>query len=121
MANSGVLLVLDNLETLLTPDGTWRDPRWEPLIAALTGHDGESRVIMTSRIAPAGLRRGDAAGAAGACAVAGGGGRAGPGAAEPARPAARDAGPVRPPADAGVAATGTGCAGCCGWCRGTRS
>ena len=54
MADSGVLLVLDNLETLLTPDGGWRDPRWEQLIAALTSHDGESRVILTSRIAPPG-------------------------------------------------------------------
>jgi hypothetical protein len=50
----GVLLVLDNLEPLLTPEGTWRDPRWDPLIAALAGHDGESRLIMTSRIVPAG-------------------------------------------------------------------
>jgi hypothetical protein len=45
----------DNLEPLLTAEGTWRDPRWDPLIAALAGHDGESRLIMTSRIAPAGL------------------------------------------------------------------
>jgi len=52
MEERGVLLVLDNLETLLTPDGGWRDPRWELLITALTSHDGESRVIMTSRIAP---------------------------------------------------------------------
>jgi tetratricopeptide (TPR) repeat protein len=51
----GILLVLDNLETLLTPAGTWRDPRWEPLMAALISHTGESRVIMTSRIPPAGL------------------------------------------------------------------
>jgi hypothetical protein len=50
----GVLLVLDNLEPLLTPEGTWRDPRWDPLIAALAGHDGESRLIMTSRVVPAG-------------------------------------------------------------------
>jgi tetratricopeptide (TPR) repeat protein len=55
MAEQGVLLVLDNLEPLLTAEGTWRDPRWDPLIAALIGHDGESRLIMTSRIAPAGL------------------------------------------------------------------
>ena len=54
LAEQGVLLVLDNLETLLTAEGTWRDPRWDPLIAALTGHDGESRVIMTSRTVPAG-------------------------------------------------------------------
>jgi tetratricopeptide (TPR) repeat protein len=55
MAATGVLLVLDNLETLLTPEGAWRDDRWAPLITALTSHDGESRVIMTSRVAPAGL------------------------------------------------------------------
>jgi len=55
MASSGVLLVLDNLETLLTPDGAWRDPRWRVLIDALITHGGESRVILTSRIAPASL------------------------------------------------------------------
>jgi tetratricopeptide (TPR) repeat protein len=55
LEGTGILLVLDNLETLLTPAGTWRDPRWEPLIGALTSHDGESRVILTSRIPPAGL------------------------------------------------------------------
>ncbi|MGH3944665.1 MAG: hypothetical protein ACRDSI_06425 [Pseudonocardiaceae bacterium] len=54
-ADAGLLLVLDNLETLLTPDGTWRDLRWAPLIGALTGHQGPSRVILTSRIVPAGL------------------------------------------------------------------
>src|ERR1700677_162845 len=54
MSERGLLLVLDNLEPLLTAEGTWRDPRWAPLIAALTGHDGESRVIMTSRTVPAG-------------------------------------------------------------------
>jgi tetratricopeptide (TPR) repeat protein len=55
LEDNGILLVLDNLETLLTPDGDWRDPRWAPLIAAMTGHRGESRVIVTSRIPPAGL------------------------------------------------------------------
>ncbi len=54
MADSGVLLVLDNLETLLTPEGGWRDPRWKLLMTALTSHDGESRVILTSRIVPPG-------------------------------------------------------------------
>jgi hypothetical protein len=53
--DSGVLLVLDNLETLLTPDGGWRDPRWEALMDALTGHGGESRLILTSRIVPVSL------------------------------------------------------------------
>ena len=55
MADAGMLLVLDNLETLLTPGGGWHDPRWEKLITALVSHDGESRVILTSRVAPAGL------------------------------------------------------------------
>ena len=58
MVNSGILLVLDNLETLLTPEGGWRDPRWKPLISALTSHDGESRVILTSRTVPAELSTG---------------------------------------------------------------
>jgi tetratricopeptide (TPR) repeat protein len=55
LEEAGILLLLDNLETLLTPAGTWRDPRWEVLMAALTGHGGESRVILTSRTPPAGL------------------------------------------------------------------
>jgi hypothetical protein len=54
-ADAGLLLVLDNLDPLLTPDGQWRDRRWVPLISALTGHQGSSRVILTSRIVPAGL------------------------------------------------------------------
>jgi hypothetical protein len=54
-ADAGLLLILDNLDTLLTPDGQWRDRRWAPLIGALTGHQGPSRVILTSRIVPAGL------------------------------------------------------------------
>ncbi|MDQ3764627.1 MAG: hypothetical protein M3460_24710 [Actinomycetota bacterium] len=57
LQDSGLLLVLDNLETLLTPDGQWRDPRWTPLIDALISRDGESRVILTSRILPTGLDR----------------------------------------------------------------
>lgn len=54
-AGAGALLVLDNLETLLTQDGRWRDPRWALLISALTNHKGPSRAILTSRVAPAGL------------------------------------------------------------------
>jgi CHAT domain len=55
LAANGVLLVLDNLETLLAPEGTWRDDRWTLLLEALTSHAGESRVIMTSRTVPAGF------------------------------------------------------------------
>jgi tetratricopeptide (TPR) repeat protein len=54
-ADAGLLLVLDNLDILLTPEGQWRDRRWVGLISALTDHQGSSRVILTSRIVPAGL------------------------------------------------------------------
>jgi hypothetical protein len=57
MADSGVLLALDNLETLLTPAGAWRDPAWGLLVGALAGHEGESRLILTSRVPPGGLGR----------------------------------------------------------------
>jgi hypothetical protein len=53
--DAGMLLVLDNLETLLTPDGQWRDPYWALLISALTNHGGPSRVILASQVVPAGL------------------------------------------------------------------
>jgi hypothetical protein len=54
-ADARLLLVMDNLTSLLTPDGHWRDPRWALLIAALTSQPGPSRMIITSRIVPAGL------------------------------------------------------------------
>jgi tetratricopeptide (TPR) repeat protein len=50
-----VLLVFDNLETLLTASNRWRDPLWGELIAALLDHTGASRVILTSRRVPADL------------------------------------------------------------------
>jgi hypothetical protein len=53
--DAGMLLVLDNLETLLTPDGQWRDPYWALLISALTSHREPSRMILTSQVVPAGL------------------------------------------------------------------
>ncbi|MER5472002.1 CHAT domain-containing protein [Streptomyces sp. NPDC002685] len=55
LTRAGLLLVLDNLETLLTADGQWKDPRWALVVRALVKHQGESRVIMTSRLKPDGL------------------------------------------------------------------
>lgn len=52
LEKNGVLIVLDNLETLLTNSGQWKDPMWSLLISALTGHHGESRIVLTSRILP---------------------------------------------------------------------
>ena len=47
-----VLLVIDNLETLLRPDGGWIDPRWGKIVATLLAHGGDSRVVLTSRLVP---------------------------------------------------------------------
>jgi hypothetical protein len=53
LAEVRILLALDGIEALLTPQGGWRDPAWEVLMAAMTGHGGESRTLLTSRVAPA--------------------------------------------------------------------
>jgi tetratricopeptide (TPR) repeat protein len=55
LTNQAVLLVLDNLESLLTEQGVWRDPNWQLLVSALVGHRGNSRLVLTSRVPPAGL------------------------------------------------------------------
>jgi tetratricopeptide (TPR) repeat protein len=52
LEDQAILVVLDNLESLLTEQGTWRDPAWQQLVAALLRHGGESRVVLTSRIRP---------------------------------------------------------------------
>jgi hypothetical protein len=56
LQRNSLLLVLDNLETLLTPSNHWRDPLWGDLLAALLSHGGRSRVVLTSRRRPADLR-----------------------------------------------------------------
>ncbi len=50
-----LLLVLDNLESLLTSGDRFRDDRWAALILALLDHPGLSRLILTSRRVPAEL------------------------------------------------------------------
>jgi len=49
LQQNSLLLVLDNLETLLTPSNRWRDPLWGDFINTLLNHDGLSRVVFTSR------------------------------------------------------------------------
>ncbi|WP_143107981.1 CHAT domain-containing protein [Geodermatophilus obscurus] len=49
-----LLIVLDGLDSVLTSNGGWLDPRFGRVIAALTGHTGASRVVLTSRTLPAG-------------------------------------------------------------------
>lgn len=50
-----LLVVLDNLESLLTAEGKWRDDRWGAFVRALLDHTGHSRAVLTSRRRPADL------------------------------------------------------------------
>lgn len=47
-----VLIVIDNVETLLTASGHWCDQRWSMLMRAFHDHGGTSRVAMSSRLVP---------------------------------------------------------------------
>src|SRR5690242_21558518 len=55
LENSSTLIVIDNMESLLTSDGRFKDDRWRLVIETLVSHRGRSRVILTSRSEPAGL------------------------------------------------------------------
>lgn len=55
MERRRLLLVIDNAESLLDEGGGWRDDRWGKVVAALSGHAGSGRVIVTSRRVPKGL------------------------------------------------------------------
>jgi tetratricopeptide (TPR) repeat protein len=50
-----VMFVIDNAESLLTERGLWRDMRWGEAVAALSGHSGLSRLVLTSRVRPENL------------------------------------------------------------------
>jgi tetratricopeptide (TPR) repeat protein len=56
MANRSLLIVLDNIESLLSENGEWRDPLWAQFTNALIDHNGLSRLVMTSRVPPSELR-----------------------------------------------------------------
>ena len=55
LEQNSILIVLDNLEGLLTGEGKWKDERWGWLMQALLNHEGLSRVVLTSRKLPAEL------------------------------------------------------------------
>ena len=55
MQESRLLMVIDNVESLISEGGGWRDDRWGAAIDALTAHQGLGRLILTSRRVPAGL------------------------------------------------------------------
>lgn len=52
LREEAVLLVLDNIDTLLSGNASWRDPMWRMLTESLLSHGGLSRVVLTSRVAP---------------------------------------------------------------------
>jgi hypothetical protein len=55
LEQESILVVLDNIESLLTADGQWRDSRWGALVSALINHNGYSRLVLTSRRRPSSL------------------------------------------------------------------
>jgi hypothetical protein len=57
LQENSLLLVLDNLEALLTDSDRWRDPLWGEVVASMFKHDGPSRVVLTSRRVPAELAK----------------------------------------------------------------
>ncbi|WP_086922024.1 NB-ARC domain-containing protein, partial [Variovorax sp. JS1663] len=57
LEQNAFLLVLDNLETLLTDSDQWRIPLWGEVLHTLLAHQGLSRVVLTSRRVPAALAR----------------------------------------------------------------
>ena len=57
MEQRRVLIVIDNIESLLSPSGHWLDPQWAEVIGALSSHSGPSRLVLTSRRMPLGLTR----------------------------------------------------------------
>lgn len=58
LREEAVLLVLDNVDTLLSGNASWRDPMWGMLAESLFSHGGLSRVVLTSRVAPDGIDSG---------------------------------------------------------------
>jgi hypothetical protein len=48
-----LLIVIDNIESLLTEGGQWRDDRWGKVAGALCAHHGLGRLVVTSRRVPA--------------------------------------------------------------------
>ncbi len=55
MEQDNILVVMDNIESLLDKEGHWRDRMWGLVISAMIDHDGLSRIILTSRTKTADL------------------------------------------------------------------
>ena len=53
MERRRVLIVIDNIESLITQGGQWRDERWDWVVGALCAHTGLGRVLLIGRRLPA--------------------------------------------------------------------
>ena len=49
MEQQAVFMLIDGIDSLLTPDGSWQDDMWRAVVDALLDHDGGSRLVLTSR------------------------------------------------------------------------
>lgn len=52
---NAILVVIDNMESLLTPENNWLDDKWGDFVGALLEHGGPSRTVLTSRRVPKAL------------------------------------------------------------------
>jgi tetratricopeptide (TPR) repeat protein len=55
LENYSILIVIDNVDTLMTREGVWRDERWQLLMDALLSPGMLSRIVLTSRVLPVAL------------------------------------------------------------------
>jgi hypothetical protein len=52
LTDNSILIVIDNIESLLTRSGDWRDGKWDAFLRSLLAHKGDSRLVLTSRRLP---------------------------------------------------------------------
>ncbi len=52
LGDNSILIVIDNIESLLTGTGDWRDDKWGEFLKAMLAHKGDSRLVLTSRRLP---------------------------------------------------------------------
>jgi hypothetical protein len=55
LTQHAILIVLDNVESLLTASDAWRVDLWDKVVDTLLSHTGPSRLVLTSRRRPATL------------------------------------------------------------------
>ena len=49
MEQHAIFMLIDGIDTLLTPGGSWQDDMWRAVVDALLDHDRGSRLVLTSR------------------------------------------------------------------------